>query len=182
MSNGRKLRERPGRVRGQRELQPRHQRQCLHSVLHRRQVRHSRKAGSMSKKKQRLARGERDLIRALATTSEAYSTEYSSVLSRNGLVPIPETVTLAMALRLAEKGFRRGFDHGAHAMRWHLYPESAGEWHRDGPPAPGYEYTQRIGDWRSRGLRQYYIQGEHPPIPHPTDPAFVVRGDGRVRR
>lgn len=132
-----------------------------------------------SKKQPRLARGEKWFIHSLSDT--ALRVGPTSACTANGLVHLPEKVTVALLLRVAENCYRRGFEHGAVNMRWHLYPESVREGHYDQPSAPGHDYAQRINDWRTRGLFQFYAKDEPAPDPHPSDPYFVVRGDGRVR-
>jgi len=79
----------------------------------------------------------------------------------------PEYVPMDIAVRAAERAYRRGVTHGAYFMLWHLRGDAG--YH---PGQPGDEFAAKLSDWRMRGSREEYAKAEYPP-----GPAGRTRGD-----
>ena len=99
-----------------------------------------------------LTESDLDLIQFLADTSRGFGPG-----SRR-----PETLSLEVVLRIAEKCYRRGFQQGADFMRRHITGLDDDE-RGDGPRVPGYAYARGVQDWRYRGGAERYATGELPP-------------------
>jgi hypothetical protein len=102
----------------------------------------------MTDHERELTDDEREAVYTGADTSRIWGREFDG---------LPETVSIEVALRLAEKSYRRGAEQGAHFMRRHLYPRNS-DYH-----GPGAEYEHALRDWRGRGQAERYAYGELPP-------------------
>lgn len=95
---------------------------------------------------QHLSGDEALLMQQVANTSRAYRDSIPAWWAA--------TITIELALRLAEKSYRRGFQQGAESMR-----DITG----DTPDERGQQHAEAIAQWRARGAAEGYTRGDFPP-------------------
>lgn len=90
------------------------------------------------------------LVASLANTSRAY-----------GVRPgVPEMVPIEIALRLAEKAYRRGVTHGAEFMM-----ETVDGGLTMKAVMRAGRFSRALSQWRERGRREGFGSGDFPPDP-----------------
>lgn len=97
-----------------------------------------------------LTRDEEDLVEQIGESYKAF---------RMGPVS-PDTVPLEVAIRAAERAYRRGVTQGAYYMLWHLRGSAGYK-----PGELGEAYASQLFRWRERGGQQKYAKFDLPPEP-----------------
>jgi hypothetical protein len=103
---------------------------------------------SRSPRRGKLAVDERRLLEDIAESGKAFGTWPT----------LPELVPIDIAMRAAERAYRRGVTQGAYFMLWHLRGTVSHD-----PHAPGEAFASRLWRWRMRGNREEYAKAELPP-------------------
>jgi hypothetical protein len=103
---------------------------------------------SRSYRRGKLTIDERRLLEEIGESGKAF-----------GMWPdSPESVPLDLAIRAAERAYRRGVTQGAYYMLWHLRGHTG--YH---PGQPGESFASKLMTWRTRGAREEYRRAELPP-------------------
>jgi len=103
---------------------------------------------SRSPRRGRLTAAECRLLEDIAESSKAFGMWTVS----------PDLVPVDIAMRAAERAYRRGVTQGAYFMLWHLRGTKGYK-----PHAPGEAFASRLWRWRERGSREEYAKAELPP-------------------
>jgi hypothetical protein len=101
-----------------------------------------------SRRRGKLTMEERRLLEIIAESGKAFGRWPTS----------PEMVPMDIALRAAERAYRRGVTQGAYFMLWHLRGSIDFR-----PGDKGETFATKLGNWRRRGARQEYARTELPP-------------------